>query len=233
MQPMPGRPGQRSRWHPADVIPASATPFLLLTAALLLACGPPAPEATVAVALAGSERGPAGDSVPVPVRAVEEARSTADSLGSRLMTRLRAALQEDDAAGAVRVCADSAPVFTAELQRPERTVRRVSLRWRTPRDAPDTFERTALEGMTATLAQGGEPAEVLRVEDGPDGRWLRMLRPIRAVPMCLQCHGPADSLDPAVRAVLAERYPDDQATGHADGDLRGAFSVRVRLPGAD
>jgi hypothetical protein len=43
--------------------------------------------------------------------------------------------------------------------------------------------------------------------------------------LCLACHGQVSSLDPAVRAVLAERYPADRATGYRAGDLRGAVSV--------
>jgi hypothetical protein len=33
---------------------------------------------------------------------------------------------------------------------------------------------------------------------------------------------------PDVRSLLAERYPEDRATGYAAGDFRGMVSVRVR-----
>ena len=32
-----------------------------------------------------------------------------------------------------------------------------------------------------------------------------------------------------LKAALAERYPADEATGYADGDLRGAFTVTIGL----
>jgi hypothetical protein len=32
-----------------------------------------------------------------------------------------------------------------------------------------------------------------------------------------------------VRELLAERYPDDEATGYAVGELRGGISVRLAL----
>jgi hypothetical protein len=41
--------------------------------------------------------------------------------------------------------------------------------------------------------------------------------------MCLACHGDAPAED--VRAVLMEYYPGDLATGFAEGDLRGLFSI--------
>jgi hypothetical protein len=64
---------------------------------------------------------------------------------------------------------------------------------------------------------------------GPAGE-LGVLMPIRVLPPCLACHGVEDALQAAVRAALAEGYPEDQATGFADGDLRGWFWVEVPLP---
>jgi len=32
---------------------------------------------------------------------------------------------------------------------------------------------------------------------------------------------------PDVNRMLAERYPDDRATGFNDGDLRGAINVKI------
>jgi hypothetical protein len=40
---------------------------------------------------------------------------------------------------------------------------------------------------------------------------------------CLICHG--EKIDPAVDARLKTLYPQDQATGHKQGDVRGAFTI--------
>jgi len=42
--------------------------------------------------------------------------------------------------------------------------------------------------------------------------------------MCLACHG--DNIAPEVTAAIRAHYPEDQATGFATGQLRGAFSIR-------
>ena len=52
------------------------------------------------------------------------------------------------------------------------------------------------------------------------------VEPIVAQPLCLTCHGKA--ISEATRAALAERYPDDKATGFEKGDLRGLFWVEFR-----
>ncbi len=59
------------------------------------------------------------------------------------------------------------------------------------------------------------------------GRSLGVLRPIVHQSMCNSCHGPADRIDPAVRATLAARYPADRAIGFTEGQLRGWFWVEV------
>jgi hypothetical protein len=41
--------------------------------------------------------------------------------------------------------------------------------------------------------------------------------------MCLGCHG--KNIAPEVQAKLDELYPEDQATGFSEGDLRGAFVI--------
>jgi hypothetical protein len=51
----------------------------------------------------------------------------------------------------------------------------------------------------------------------------RYMQAIVLQPMCAMCHG--DSLAPEVRATIQENYPDDQATGFAVGELRGAFLI--------
>jgi hypothetical protein len=74
------------------------------------------------------------------------------------------------------------------------------------------------------------PAEIIEVMRAADGTYeLQYVRPILMQARCLPCHGDPASLDPAVHALLARRYPEDRATGYRVGDLRGAVSVRVPL----
>ena len=67
--------------------------------------------------------------------------------------------------------------------------------------------------------------------EGPAGE-LGAFLPIKLAAPCLACHGPADDLDEDVRSALAESYPDDQATGFAEGDLRGWFWIEVPSEGS-
>ncbi|HXW04131.1 MAG TPA: DUF3365 domain-containing protein [Vicinamibacterales bacterium] len=59
------------------------------------------------------------------------------------------------------------------------------------------------------------------------GDRLGVIRPIAERPMCAGCHGPAESLSPAVRDALAARYPADRAIGFQDGEIRGWYWVEM------
>lgn len=59
------------------------------------------------------------------------------------------------------------------------------------------------------------------------GDTVGVLRPVVQQSVCASCHGPTDRISPAVRAVLADRYPADRATGFADGEIRGWFWVEM------
>jgi flagellar hook-length control protein FliK len=166
----------------------------------------------------------------VPEAALLRARAAADQLGGAMMSRLMQELAADGPAAAVKVCSEVAQEIADEQRAEGLTIRRVSLKVRNPADTPDAYEHAKLEWLAEQHATGALPqevAEVVRV-DGT-ARQLRYLRPIRIVDLCLNCHGPEESLDASVRAVLVEAYPDDAATGYAAGDLRGAFSVVVAL----
>ena len=109
------------------------------------------------------------------------------------------------------------------------TVRRVSLKARNQANVPDPLEREVLFELQVLHADERRPASITRIVETEGRPQLRWFRPIVVGSTCLRCHGPAEEIDPDVRAILAERYPEDRATGYAIGDLRGAFSVTVQL----
>jgi excinuclease UvrABC ATPase subunit len=45
-------------------------------------------------------------------------------------------------------------------------------------------------------------------------------------PQCAACHG--SSIEPELRKVITDKYPNDKATGFEVGKIRGAFLVRAK-----
>lgn len=166
--------------------------------------------------------------------ALDRARAAAAALAGKLPARLQAEIAAGGTVSAIRVCSEIAQPMTAELSGPELSIRRVSLKVRNPADRPDDWERARLETFAAQHGRGELPAEHHEVVEGEGegGRELRYLKPVLVGPVCLRCHGDAAQLEPEVARRLAELYPADEAVGYAEGDLRGAVSVRVALPAA-
>lgn len=165
-------------------------------------------------------------------RAIELGAGAADALASGLVGRLTTAIQVEGLAGAVDFCSIEALPLTRRIQaeHDERlALKRTTLRWRNPDNAPDDREERVLRYLEALEASDPESVPAELTARGPDGT-LRYYRVLRTAPMCLECHGDLEALDPGVRSTLASRYPDDRATGYGAGDLRGV--IRVEIPPA-
>lgn len=153
-----------------------------------------------------------------------EARSDAlaDSFQQQLQAALLGAMADGAPASAIGVCAEVAPAIATQLSAQSGALaRRTALRARNPAAVPDATERRVMEQWLGTALDAGDRP---RRWGGWEGADYRYLRAIPTAPMCLSCHG--GELAPDVAAALRERYPADEATGFAVGQLRGAFSIR-------
>jgi hypothetical protein len=154
-----------------------------------------------------------------------------NTLMQTLAARLTAAMAADGPAHAIDFCAREAEALTDSVAATFGTgweIKRTTLLARNPANEPDALEREALDRFHAAETEGQEPTANY-VQRTPDGDY-RYYRPLRIAALCVGCHGPAETLDPAVREILAQRYPDDRAVGYQVDDLRGL--VRVTIPAA-
>lgn len=139
-------------------------------------------------------------------------------------------LQRGGFAGAISACASRAQELTrAYAERTGLDVRRVSRKARNTQNVPDTHETAVLEEWELAARRGETLREsaVVRTENG--ARVLRYMKPIVVESMCLSCHGSKAQINGKVRAGIQRHYPNDPATGYREGELRGAFTVRLPL----
>jgi hypothetical protein len=160
-------------------------------------------------------------------RVVAAAEPAATELARTLSGQLLAAVADGGPAGAIEFCSREAVLLSdgvvAELGEGW-AVKRTALRTRNPANAPDALEARALDRFhAAESAGGGLEDHVQRTADGD----FRYYRPLRIAPLCMECHGDPEAMQPAVRQALADRYPEDAATGYAVGELRGLIRVSV------
>lgn len=152
----------------------------------------------------------------------------AEARGAELLKpfkmNLKAALQDGMKAGpveAVGACSTAAPSIAAGLSVDGVVMGRSSHKLRNPENTPPQW----LSGSLNRFAEGEQQGPlVIELEDGRYG----YAEPIATQGMCLTCHG--EALAPEISARISEAYPEDQATGFREGDLRGVFWVEFPKP---
>jgi hypothetical protein len=162
------------------------------------------------------------------VSAEDRARGAAiiGDLKKSLVGALQGALHQG-APSAIAMCHELAPNLAATLSRDGAIVGRATRKPRNPRNEASGWQADALTEFERKHAEralaGATFARRL-----PDGR-VAYAEPLIIQELCVTCHG--QNVAPDVRAVLAENYPADKATGYAVGDLRGIAWVELQSAG--
>lgn len=166
---------------------------------------------------AGCDRADSAD----PSTGIERGREILAPFKKQLQGALRAGLAQGPVE-AISACRVEAPRIAAASSHDGVEVGRTSHRLRNPANAPRPWVAPLLEAFVAG-EEGAEPRAVAL----PDGR-VGYVEPIRLQGVCLTCHGAR--LAPPVAARIEALYPEDQAVGFAEGDLRGLFWAEFPAP---
>jgi hypothetical protein len=191
----------------------------LLAAAAVIGCGKTAPGPEDPAGPVGE---PASPTSAAPLTPEQEslkpvAIAAKDALFGQLVDELMGALSESGPAAAISVCKEEAPRIAQEVgEEYGLDIGRTSFRLRNPENQPPEWARPLVEERVA------EPRFV-SLNGGDMGAFL----PIHLKPTCLMCHGPEEQIPPQVREAVAKNYPQYQAPGFQQGDLRGWFWVAV------
>ena len=163
----------------------------------------------------------------------DESRKAADALLAQVRGELVKALETSGPLRAIVACKYGVPEMSSFMSRKTGwRVSRVSLKPRNPAlGAPDAWEQRVLASFEQRQARGekGDAMEFGEVVHEPSGRFFRYMKALPLVPLCMNCHGPAESLSEAVRAQLSIEYPHDRAVGHQIGQIRGGVTVKRPL----
>jgi hypothetical protein len=157
---------------------------------------------------------------------ISKARTAVNALQTELQTALQNAMRDGGPIAAIEVCQLQALPITASISEQQNLhIRRTALKLRNPANSPDDWEAQQLADFAAR-AERGESLATMETASRESGEF-RYMKAIPTGDICIGCHGTQIS-EPLANA-LKERYPADQATGFAAGDLRGAFSVRIPI----
>lgn len=172
---------------------------------------------------------------PALAPSIKDAKASIQQLVTTLSAALTAAVQEGGLNQGVVICQTQAlPLTQASFSgSPSRVtgLKRTSLKVRNPANAPDSAEEAALVRVAQMLADGDPLPDLLvqqisaTAESDPE---LRIYKPLKVAAKCLACHGDPATFSTKLRTSLAQRYPQDTATGYAAGDWRGLIRASLR-----
>jgi len=163
---------------------------------------------------------------PTEAERVLQSRELIKSFAKRLKDELVGAIKSGGPVSAIPVCRTAAPEI-ARTKAAEKgwSLGRTALKLRNPANTPDAWERAVLEKFAKEARQGADLAKLEHYETTThNGK--RVFRYMKAIPTqkpCLTCHGADVTVD--LKEKIRAFYPQDQATGFALGELRGAFTI--------
>ncbi len=147
------------------------------------------------------------------------ALTTKAVLGKNLIGQLT----KNGAVSALSFCNERAYPLTDSVSTAQKvSIKRVSDKYRNPKNQANDKELTYIEKFKKTLANGEKPTPIIDKKDGK----VHFYAPIVTNAMCLQCHGtPNEQIQPKTFAKIKELYPNDNATGYKANQVRGMWSI--------
>jgi hypothetical protein len=128
---------------------------------------------------------------------------------------------------ALDFCSNEAFSLTQEVNKGLESgvsVKRISIKYRSPANEPKADELAVLEEFKTLKAQNALPANIVKKIDEKTFKYYKPL--VIEKEACLKCHGKIDEGSDLKKAIEA-KYPADKATEYKMGDLRGAVVVTI------
>lgn len=159
--------------------------------------------------------------------AIEAGNQMAMKTQQVLGSTLKSTIQQEGIPQALKYCNVHAyPLVDSLEESYDVTIRRASSFTRNPDNRPDKEEMEIILDYLADLEAGRTPEPVVEIKNGS----VFFAKPIiLSDQVCLNCHGlPGEDVKDENLKVIQALYPDDKATGHRLGGLRGIWSISFK-----
>ena len=145
----------------------------------------------------------------------EKILAAKEALFAKLSGRLKEVMASQGPVAAIAVCQQEAPAIAKAVSEEHGLqIGRTGVRLRNIGNVAPTWA----EGMVRDKSD--TPMFVTL-----DNEHAAALLPIKLQAQCLVCHGPKEQIAPVIQEQLTKLYPNDQATGFQEGELRGWFWI--------
>jgi len=143
---------------------------------------------------------------------------------SALQKALKSAIQEGGLEYAIKFCNLEALAITDSISEMESVaVKRVAEKYRNPLNKMVTAENELFTSYESQR-QNEQPLHPVIMANS-EGHPV-FYQPIPTGALCLNCHGTSGTnISPALAGTIQKLYPEDQATGFKEGQLRGMWAI--------
>lgn len=155
----------------------------------------------------------------------ENGKQIAKTTFETLSGQLTKALARGGVAEAVTYCSLNAYPMLDSLSKHHRAhIKRATLWTRNPVDQADTEEESVIKEYLSLKSDNKPLSPIVRRMDTDE---IHFYMPIQiTTELCLNCHGDAGTdIKTSDLEIIKRLYPEDRATGHKMGDLRGIWSI--------
>ena len=172
----------------------------------------------------------------LPINPREEAQ--AKRIGSEatttvlrtMMMKLMTEVQSKGTIAAAEFCSVHAQELTGEIQQQLKkgiTIKRISQKNRNAKNVPNSEEKEALAFFIEEIKRKKEVDSYLVKRKKEEKVVFHYYKPLFVAPLCLQCHGDPQKMNPKVVEAIKSKYPQDKAVGFKPGDFRGALKISI------
>lgn len=154
------------------------------------------------------------------VKGKEIAQNTAEHLGGQLTKSMK----EGGVVKAVPFCNTMAMPLTDEMsEKNNASIKRTSHKVRNEKNSPNDDESRILNEYKNILDANEQPVPVVELDEWGKPHFYA---PILLQQKCLACHGIiGENVTSKTNSIIRSYYPNDDATGFKEGDLRGIWSI--------
>ena len=103
-------------------------------------------------------------------------------------------------------------------------IKRTSQKLRNPENKPNKDQQAIIDKYLKQQENNEQMKPIVMTDE--EG-YVHFYAPIKLKKACLQCHGqPGKEIHDEVYKVIKAKYPNDQATGYKEGDLRAIWDIK-------
>ncbi len=165
------------------------------------------------------------------IRIIPQGNEISANLLKSLKVELKSAISEGGFEKAIEVCNLKAMPITEKIKNVSNSniqIKRTTLKYRNPENAPDEIEKVALDHFQNLLDKNENlPDHFVQKVTKQDIVKFYYFKPLKIENVCLGCHGNPENMDAKLLNQISQLYPEDKATGYEDGDFRGLISVII------